>query len=372
METIDTYLILLRAALWEGNELKSERVNELTSERINEIIRLAAFQGTGPLVYDQLLKLKDVDIPTGSRMQLKQQCLQSMMLQQSMMPLLSKAWKALEDADIHPVLLKGFSIAQYYPLPYLRQWGDIDIYVGQKNYHSACAILRNTFPDAEYGKVEDDEDKHYNFVFPNTAIETHRVSMTFAHPRDRRYYEELEAKCLTKKGPKFEVDGLELTMPEETFNVFFVFLHAWYHFIGTGMNMKQLCDIAILLHAKRETINKERLYEMLRELSLLEVWQILMYIMVHHMGMNQEECLFYSVTCGNKAELLFKRVIEEGQVRLHEKMNVEDASYLKRKWLTFQLRLADSRLIKPYAPQYARHMAMSAFIHGIERIIKRK
>ena len=39
METIDTYLILLRAALWEGNELKSERVNELTSERINEIIR---------------------------------------------------------------------------------------------------------------------------------------------------------------------------------------------------------------------------------------------------------------------------------------------------------------------------------------------
>jgi len=368
MEIVDTYLALLRAALWGESEARLE----MNDERLGEVVRLAAFQGTGPLVYDQLLKLKDVDIPADLRMLMKQQCVHSMMLQQSMVPLLSQAWNALVAADIHPVLLKGFSIAQYYPLPHLRQWGDIDLYVGQKNYHKACAILRNTFPDSEYGEIEDEDDKHYNFDFPNTAIETHRVSMTFAHPRDRRYYEGLEEKCMTKDGPKFEIEGLELTMPEETFNVFFVFLHAWHHFLETGMNMKQLCDIAILLHTKREAINIEQLHEMLRRLHLMEPWQLIMYIMVHYIGVPRSECPFYDQTSNKQADMLFERILSEGSSRFEKKNNVEGMLYLKRKWLTFQSRISDSKLVKPYTPRYAHHMLVSSMLHGIERTIKGK
>lgn len=368
MEIVDTYLALLRAALWGESEARLE----MNDERLGEVVRLAAFQGTGPLVYDQLLKLKDVDIPADLRMLMKQQCVHSMMLQQSMVPLLSQAWNALVAADIHPVLLKGFSIAQYYPLPHLRQWGDIDLYVGQKNYHKACAILRQTFPDSEYGEIEDEDDKHYNFDFPNTAIETHRVSMTFAHPRDRRYYEGLEEKCMTKDGPKFEIEGLELTMPEETFNVFFVFLHAWHHFLETGMNMKQLCDIAILLHTKREAINIEQLHEMLRRLHLIEPWQLIMYTMVHYIGVPGSECPFYDQTSSKRANLLFERILSEGSSRFEKKNNVEGMSYLKRKWLTFQSRISDSKLVKPYTPRYAHHMLVSSMLHGIERTIKGK
>lgn len=366
MEIVDTYLALLRAALWGESEARLE----MNDERLGEVVRLAAFQGTGPLVYDQLLKLKDVDIPADLRMLMKQQCVHSMMLLQSMVPLLSQAWNALVAADIHPVLLKGFSIAQYYPLPHLRQWGDIDLYVGQKNYHKACAILRQTFPDSEYGEIEDEDDKHYNFDFPNTAIETHRVSMTFAHPRDRRYYEGLEEKCMTKDGLKFEIEGLELTMPEETFNVFFVFLHAWHHFVETGMNMKQVCDVAVLLHAKHDEIDRVQLKKMLTKLHLMEVWQLLMYIIVQYLGLSQAEAPFYDEGCKDRSELLYERILKEGSSRQAEKLNADGASYLKRKWITFQSRMADSRLLKPYAPRYARHMAWSNILHGIERTIK--
>ena len=183
MENIKTYLALLRAALWGGNELTSEG---LTSEGVNEVIRLAAFQGTGPLVYDQLLKMPDLEISAELRMQMKQQCMMSMMQQQRMAPLLTQAWKALKQSDIHPVLLKGLALAQYYPQPHLRQWGDIDLYVGQKQYHKACAVLRETFPEAKHPTEEFEFLKHYNFVFGNTVLEMHRVSMTFAYPRDRK------------------------------------------------------------------------------------------------------------------------------------------------------------------------------------------
>lgn len=367
----DTYLALLRAAIW-NKELTSEGDNELKSERVNEIIRLAAFQGTGPLVYDQLLKLKDVEIPDAVRIQMKQQCLMSMMQQNTMMPMLSQAWNALTKADIHPVLLKGLALAQYYQQPHLRQWGDIDLYVGQKQYHRACKVLDATFPDADHPAEDDEERKHYNYVFPNTVLEMHRISMGFHHPKDRRYYERLEEECLSKDGPTFDIDGLSITTPEETFNVFFTFLHAWHHFIETGMNMKQICDIAVLLHAKRDVINRNRLKEMLTKLHLMEVWQLMMYIIVQHLGLSHDEAPFYTGQCQERAELLFDKIMSESSSRKHEEVDVTSMSYLQRKWKTFQLRLSENRLVKPYAPSYARYMLYADIVHGMERIMNRK
>lgn len=364
----EKYLELLKSALWGG--VTNEIVKELTNERVNEIIRLAAFQGTGPLVYDQLLKIQDSKISAELRMQMTQQCMMSMMQQQVMMPILSKAWTALEEADIHPVLLKGLALAQYYPQPHLRQWGDIDLYVGQKQYHKACAVLRDTFPEAKHPEEEFEFLKHYNFVFGDTVLEMHRVSMTFAHPRDRKYYEQLEEQYLTKDGPTFEIEGMKITTPEETFNVFFTFLHAWHHFVETGMNMKQLCDVTVLLHAKHDVIDKERLQEMLTKLYLLEVWQLFMYIIVDDLGLPQEECPFYTDQCKERAELLFKRILRESSARKHEPSKAKSPSYLKRKCITFQSRMADSRLVKTYAPRYANHMAWSNILHGVERTIK--
>lgn len=367
----ETYLALLRAALW-GDELMGEGINELTSERLNEVIRLAAFQGTGSLVYDQLLKMPEVEIPAELRMQMKQQCMMSIMQQQAMMPILSKAWTALEKADIHPVLLKGLALAQYYPQPHLRQWGDIDLYVGQKQYHAACKVLQTTFPNAEHPPVEDEDRKHYNFILPNTVLELHRISMAFAHPRDRKYYESLEERYLTKDGPSFEIDGVSIITPDDTFNLFFTFLHAWEHFRETGMNMKQLCDIAILLHIKHDAIDKERLYEMLQKLQLLEVWQLIMYIMIHYLGVLQEECPFYTEQCSIRAVLLFERILKEGSYRKQVEISTIGMPYLKRKRITLQFRLSDSNLVRPFAPHYARHMIISDVIHGIERTISGK
>lgn len=367
MENINTYLELLRAAIW-GSE--GVLCKEYSVKDVPKIVQLAAFQGTGPLVYDQLLKMPDLEISAELRMQMKQQCIMSMMQQQTMMPILSKAWTALEKIDIHPVLLKGLALAQYYPQPHLRLWGDIDLYVGQKQYHKACAVLRDTFPGAKHPTEEFEFLKHYNFVFGNTVLEMHRVSMTFAHPRDRKYYEQLEEQYLTKDGPTFEIEGQRITTPEETFNVFFTFLHAWHHFVETGMNMKQLCDVAVLLHAKRQVINIKQLHEMLRKLYLLEVWQLFMYIIVDYLGLPQEESPFYTDQCKERAELLFKRILRESSARKHEPSKAESPSYLKRKWITFQSRMADSRLVKPYASRYANHMAWSDILHGLERTIK--
>ena len=138
------------------------------------------------------------------------------------------------------------------------------------------------------------------------------------------------------------------------------------------MNMKQVCDVAVLLHAKRDVIDKERLKAMLKKLHLMEVWQLIMYILVQHLGLSQDEAPFYTDKCTKRAEFLFNRILEDSSSRKVEKIDAEGVSYLKRKWITLKLRMMDSRLVKPYAPKYARHMVVSDVLHGIERTIKGK
>jgi len=364
----EKYLELLNAALWGSDGV---RCKVYSVKEVSEVIRLAAFQGTGPLVYDQLLKMPEVEIPAELRMQMKQQCVSTMMQQQRMAPLLTQAWKVLEQSDIHPVLLKGAGLAQCYPQPHLRQWGDIDLYVGQENFIKACDILRKTFPDSIYDEKPAEGCKHYNFDFPGTAIETHRISMGFAHPCDWRYYEHLEKIYLPPNGPSFDYEGLSITTPEETFNVFFTFLHAWHHFEGSGMNMKQLCDVAVLLHTKCDVIDRARLREMLTKLHLMEVWQLFMYIITNYLGLQKEECPFYTDASKERAELLFERIMRESSAREHETLKAEGASYLKRKWITFQSRKANSRLVRTYAPKYAWHKMVGDVLHGVERMMRR-
>ena len=98
----------------------------------------------------------------------------------------------------------------------------------------------------------------------------------------------------------------------------------------------------------------------------------MMYILVHHLGMQQDECPFYTDGCKDRAESLFERVLTEGQARRSEKIEVEGVSYLRCKWLTFQSRMADSRLVRPYTPRFARHKVVADVLHGIERLLQKK
>ena len=99
-----------------------------------------------------------------------------------------------------------------------------------------------------------------------------------------------------------------------------------------------------------------------------------MYILVHYLGMSEKECPFYSEESRDRAELLLERVLVEGSARSKSgELRVESrVSYLRRKWITFQLRIEDYRLQKSYASVYARHMLWSAIVHGIERTVDRK
>lgn len=328
-------------------------LDELTYEQ-------CVMQGVGPLVFPARLE-KGIDPANSIRM--KAVCVQNMQTQAKMQMVLEQAWKALEKAGIQPVLMKGVSLAALYPEPSMRQWGDIDLFVGKEQYHPACAVMRETFPKALKFDEELDHYKHYNIIADGVSIETHRVSVNMTHPRDVRRYAKMEAFGVAK-AESLEVSGLVVRVFEPTFNALFVFLHAWEHLITEGANIRQLCDLALLLQHERETIDWKRLERWLKELKLWEVWQVYMFVLTHYFEVKSERI---NELMSERAERLLK-VILNGRKKEDKGQAKTYTNRFVRKWHTMQERVAKAEWVAQFSPAYARHMKAAIWLSGLARL----
>ncbi|MBO4665906.1 MAG: nucleotidyltransferase family protein [Paludibacteraceae bacterium] len=362
----DTYFALLRA----GIETAQLADNSLPSAQLTDVLALALRQGTGALVAEQLLglPLTDAELKT----QCKLICMRGISAQAEQRMVLRTAWTALEAGGIKPVLLKGLSLAHYYPKPYLRHCGDVDIYVGKDNYHPGAKILRETFPDAPRFETEEEYFKHYNLNVGATAIEMHRVTKIFAHPADDRLYDRLEREAL-QLNPLTYTDGEDTWREAEPkFNVLFVFIHSWEHFVTETANMRQLCDLTLLLKAASDGRQTASLTDYLRtnltKLHLLHAWQLYAYILVKYLGLPQNCCPLYTDRCAEKAEALLEHILQ-GRVQV-KPSGKAPKNVILRKLYTLRLRIADARQIAQIEPHYARHMVVTTVAQSWDRFIK--
>ena len=335
-------------------------LDELTYEQ-------CLMQGVGPMVFPGRLE-KGID-PANS-MRMKAVCMQNMQTQAKLQIVLERAWKALEKAGIKPVLMKGAGLAALYPDPSMRQWGDIDLFVGKEQYHPACAVMRETFPNALKFDEELDHYKHYNIIADGVSIETHRVSVSMTHPMDVRRYAKMEAFGV-KHASELKIGDLRLKVFEPTFNALFVFLHSWEHMMTKGAGVRQLCDLAMLLHTNKEAIDTRLLRQWLKALHLYDVWQLYAYNLVQSLGYPREEMLFYTESVASRAEKMMADLLagrmDEGLMAEGKKEKAPKNRYL-RKIHTMKERMRNARRIGQYSPEYARHMKAAIWLSGLSRL----
>ena len=78
----------------------------------------------------------------------------------------------LESYNIPSVIIKGAAAAMYYPFPYLRTMGDIDILVKREDIDKAAALMEENGFILTYDK--DHVDHHYNYRKDGIDFELHR------------------------------------------------------------------------------------------------------------------------------------------------------------------------------------------------------
>lgn len=303
---MNDFLYLLRCALWETHP----EVAYL--DDWNGVVRMAQRQTVFGLVVHAALQTEAVSqLATESHQLLQQQIDDMTIAAKQANSLISQLIKALSREGIEAILLKGQGLAAFYPNPELRQCGDIDLLVRSTDYVKAVEVINRMATLRTLSKAYTTE-KHYHITIKGIPVELHWSCMVFNTHEINIKYEAMEEQGLKEPTDDFLLDGTCIHRLSTTFNVFYVFLHLWEHFVEVGIGLRQVCDWAMLLHRRHEQINLNLLHEQLEALGLQRPWQLFGCMTVCYLGLPSEEMPFYDSGYSRKAKRLLHIILKEG------------------------------------------------------------
>lgn len=313
----EIYLELLRAGLWDRPAVVSGSVS------IAGLMSMAGNQTTVPLVGKALLDRYGDKLSNTFRASLDSAIERCAKSHAAANAVIGMVCRDMAEAGADVVLLKGQGIASWYPIPELRQAGDIDLYA--RDYDKAHEVISRLF------EKTDDGSKHSTWhVGGNLDIELHRYTETLHSARKNAIYQKISDEGTSSNLTSVTIDGTEVMTPEDSFNAFYIFHHLWHHVSAMGMGMRQFCDLGVFLRTHRGTLDSDRLEGWLRSLGLLDVWQVFGCALVSALQLEPEEIPLYNARKAKRGERLVEFMLLQGN-NMEFKHGRKDEAELKHK-----------------------------------------
>ena len=147
--------------------------------------------------------------------------------------------------SIQAIVLKGRSIAQYYPVPNHRYSCDLDVFI-EHDWESACELL-----EKKGVRLEREVYKEVEFSLDGVYVECHRY---ITPVRGNTHLQKVERylRELLWCEPKTCFEGTSLVCPPMMFNAILFVEHALGDFQQGNMTLKHLVDWVLL---RRQAVN---------------------------------------------------------------------------------------------------------------------
>ena len=362
MSTPEQLSILLKIGLW-GGKAEPSAFSAYTDWKA--IYRLAQQQTVVGLVYDGLSTLPAELQPESAL--LHQWYAYVVKIEQSHKLLnqrLAEVTNLLKLDDIRSVLLKGQGVAQNYPNPVRRHCGDIDLYIGKREYQRACVSTRIWNLDPGHQR---DDMKHYHFQWRGVTIELHRVTMD-----SRKFQRWTESLLNSEKVRRWRIEGVDILLPPTNFDAIYIFNHAYRHFILEGVGFRQLCDWALYLHKFNDEIDRQALERDLKAFGLMRAWQTFGYIAVDQLGLAKANMPFYTERYNKKARRVSEYILRDGNFGHYSRTSVQPKSYLRGKLHSMMRYHRRALKLFHLFPKDTGIQYIHATINGIMLIVKDK
>lgn len=308
----EIFLAILRSVLWGGSAELPQDIDW------KSVLNLAARQ---KCLHAFSVWLKAHRIATPFDKQLHPTMFMVLQRQVRLNYLATEVIELLAKHDIHATLIKGYSLSGLYPDPDMREFGDVDIYVGEANYHRAAELVTAAYPDAHWhsdirGGI------HFILVLDESqdrVVELHRVTMEVADTKANALYQAFTHKHLDQTTTTLDIYGKAIPVPSAAYNALYVFMHAWHHFESTGVGLRQLGDWALCLsHAHAQSSPEEwqalvsEIDHLLTALRMRKVWQTFGHILVRELGLPSEAFPLYTTQYQRLAKRLMRQLLRDG------------------------------------------------------------
>ena len=359
------FFSLLRSGLW-NSPLDSSLFE---SADWDAIFDLANKQTVAGIIYDAVIKLPiELQAPAALMRKWYMAVVRIMQSHELLNQRLAEIIPLLQSEGIHPVLLKGQGVAQNYPNPARRQCGDIDLYIGGKDYKKACDIV------LKYGIVsggESESVKHYHFNWNGVTIELHRIAEQLYSPLHNMKFQRWTKQHLSDNKLRiYSVNDTDVPLPPVNFDTLYIFNHFYRHFIAKGIGLRQVCDWTLYIHTFNDRIDMEMLKKDLKAFGLLRVWQIFGNIAVNKLGLPQNQFPFYTDKYKSISCSVLDNMLQDGNFGFYKPKNGErPAGYIMGKLYSFKNQHQRVHSL-PIAFKEKFTYYIFFFFNGVKQIIK--
>lgn len=242
------FLHIAKAAV-SGGDIPAENVDWPA------VFALAGQQKLLPIVFEAARKTPAAAENAALFAAVKQQVIAQVMHQTVRSAEFADLYRKLRAAGLHPVVVKGQLCSCLYPLKDHRISADDDLLIPDGEFF-ACheQLLANGLTtDTPTDELPTADEVPYTKGGSPLYIELHRRlfdSSEDAHDALNRFFADI---------PVVEIDGLLAMPPHE--HLLYLILHAYKHFVRSGIGLRQFCDIGLWAWEYHNEIDWQRLHD---------------------------------------------------------------------------------------------------------------
>lgn len=148
-------------------------------------------------------------------------------------------WFAAE--GIQTVVMKGFTVAECYPIPSHRYSSDLDCFLIKGGEHLRAFEQGNQVVERLGVRVSRGFYKNSSFDVDGLYVENHKFCTPF---RGNKVLERLERllQSIMLEGALTPYDDSNLLFPPPLFSALFLIEHSYSHFLHEGLNLRHILD----------------------------------------------------------------------------------------------------------------------------------
>lgn len=249
LTTTETQFLHIAQAAISGGDLPAEKVDWPA------IFTLANQQKLLPILFETIRKTPAAEENATLFAVTKQQVIGQVLNQTVRSAEFAGLYCKLREVGLHPIVVKGQLCSRLYPLKDHRISADDDLYIPDAEF-MAChkqLLASGLTTDTPADELATADEVSYTKNGSPLYIELHRHlfdSSEDAHDELNHFFADIQP---------VEVDGF-LTMPPHE-HLLYLILHAYKHFVRSGIGLRQFCDIGLWAQAYHNQIDWQLLYD---------------------------------------------------------------------------------------------------------------
>ena len=223
-------------------------------------------------------------------------------------------------------VVKGQAVGTYYPSPLMRTPGDIDIFFPEKSYVAAVALAEKQGMKMWKGN---ERGKHKVLVREGVVFELHWRLLIPAFPWHRREWDSIIDKCWQQETGVIINSRWVGTLPM-IYHMMYVFMHLFYHLITSGVGLRQLCDVAVLLKRCDETgVDWQKVIKMVETLGYLKAFRAVLACCFKSLGLAVAVPVVLQDSDYRWGARIYRRMMKGGNFGLEQRW-IRSAGWLHR------------------------------------------